>query len=215
MFLRSTLIKLKEYSEYGFWLYKKLTTKELNNNHYEFFYTQYFNLNKDFYKNKKVLDIGCGPRGSLEWADNALERIGIDPLAEKYKKLQHSSHEMHYVNAYAEKMPFYNDYFDIVCSFNSLDHVDDLQAVCKEIKRVLKPGGLLLIIVDIHNTPTITEPQTTKWSIISDYFKTFEVLQLKKLKAIKRGKIYTNVRLNTAIAENEKSGILTAKLLYK
>ena len=40
---------------------------------------KYFNLDKSFYKNKRILDVGCGPRGSLEWDDMALERVGLDP----------------------------------------------------------------------------------------------------------------------------------------
>ena len=29
-------------------------------------------------------DIGCGPRGSLEWATMAAERVGLDPPVNKY-----------------------------------------------------------------------------------------------------------------------------------
>ena len=39
----------------------------LNNKHYEQFYTEIFDLDKNFYNDKIILDIGCGPRGSLEW----------------------------------------------------------------------------------------------------------------------------------------------------
>ena len=37
-----------------------------------------------FLSNKIVADFGCGPRGSLEWATSAKERIGIDVLANAY-----------------------------------------------------------------------------------------------------------------------------------
>ncbi len=38
----------------------------------------------DFLKGKIVADFGCGPRGSLVWADSAVLRIGIDILADRY-----------------------------------------------------------------------------------------------------------------------------------
>jgi hypothetical protein len=41
----------------------------------------------DFFKGKKFLDIGCGPRGSLEWASQATTRVCADPLAVQYGKL--------------------------------------------------------------------------------------------------------------------------------
>jgi len=49
-------------------------------------FLDYFGLSKDFYKGKKILDIGCGPRGSLEWADMTLERVGLDPPGRKILK---------------------------------------------------------------------------------------------------------------------------------
>ena len=36
----------------------------------------------DFLAGKIVAAFGCGPRGSLVWAPNALLRIGIDVLAD-------------------------------------------------------------------------------------------------------------------------------------
>ena len=46
----------------------------LKNSWYVDTFTRRVGIEKDFYHNKKILDIGCGPRGSLEWADMAAER---------------------------------------------------------------------------------------------------------------------------------------------
>jgi ubiquinone/menaquinone biosynthesis C-methylase UbiE len=40
----------------------------------------------------------------------------------------------------AGQIPFPDAYFDVVCSLNSLDHVDDFDKVAAEIIRVLAPG---------------------------------------------------------------------------
>jgi len=109
---------------------------------------------------EKILDVGCGPRGSLEWATEAAERIGLDPLANEYLKLGADKHQMRYVDSPAEHIPFSNDYFDVVCTFNSLDHVANVGATASEIKRVLKPGGTFLIMVEVDHEPTACEPVT-------------------------------------------------------
>ena len=113
-----------------------------------------------FFDNLVCLDIGCGPKGSLTWLDNALARIGIDPLAEDYMEFGISNHKMIYLLAKAEAIPLPTSYVDIVFSLNSLDHVDDVIAVCSEIRRVLKPGGFFIGSLNIDMTSTITEPFT-------------------------------------------------------
>jgi 2-polyprenyl-3-methyl-5-hydroxy-6-metoxy-1,4-benzoquinol methylase len=75
-------------AEINYWLSRyHAEGHTLANGHYEYFYTENFGLVKDYFNGKRILDIGCGPRGSLEWADNALVRIGLDPLANDYMQL--------------------------------------------------------------------------------------------------------------------------------
>ncbi|MFY8005208.1 MAG: hypothetical protein ACOVNR_10190, partial [Chitinophagaceae bacterium] len=66
-------LRFKEFCELLFWKMKKWNQKQLDNQHYAFFFTEYFGLTNQFYTNKTILDIGCGPRGSLEWANNTKE----------------------------------------------------------------------------------------------------------------------------------------------
>lgn len=209
-------VKFKEAFELAYWKMTKRRDKLFGNEHYQYFYTDYFQLDSEYYKGKNILDIGCGPRGSLEWAESAKERIGLDPLAEAYMSLGAANHKMTYVSDYVENMPFGNDYFDVICSFNSLDHVGDLKESCKQIERVLKPGGLFLLIVDIHKYPTPTEPQQLPWNFIESYFPTFLVLDKKRLKRKGAGKIYSNLKRADLKADDEfGNGILTVKLQKK
>jgi 2-polyprenyl-3-methyl-5-hydroxy-6-metoxy-1,4-benzoquinol methylase len=128
--------------------------------HYESLFTTVYGLTRNDYQGKKVIDIGCGPRGSLEWATMAAERVGLDPLASKYLGLRAKRHEMKYVNASAESIPFPEGYFDIVTCLNALDHVDDLQQSIAEIKRITRAGGFFLLSVEIDHPPSNTEPIT-------------------------------------------------------
>jgi ubiquinone/menaquinone biosynthesis C-methylase UbiE len=145
--------------------YKK-ERQRLSNSHYRYFYTELFGLGLDDYTGARVMDIGCGPRGSLEWAVNAAERVGLDPLADEYLKLGAASHQMTYVAAPSERMPFPDGSFDVVCTFNSLDHVDDLDRTIAEIKRITRPGGTLLMIVEIDHPPTRTEPLSLSRDVV-------------------------------------------------
>ncbi len=149
--------KLKGYLEYRFWrkLYKK---KGLHNGHFPYFFTDFFGLKSSWYENKKVLDIGCGPCGSLEWANTALLRIGLDPEVCRYWKLGIHLHKMNYVNGLVEGIPFRDASFDLVSSFNSLDHVDHVDTALSEIIRVLKPSAHLLLILEVNHDPRPTEP---------------------------------------------------------
>lgn len=79
--------QLKGYVELKYWKDRLHHEGELKNAHYKYFYTSHFDLSEEDWTGAVVLDIGCGPRGSLEWADMTKERYGLDPLAKDYLKL--------------------------------------------------------------------------------------------------------------------------------
>ena len=209
-------IRIKRIRELYYWKYMKEGEKDLSSKHYQEFFTSHFDLNKEFYINKKILDIGCGPRGSLEWADMVSERIGLDCLANEYLKLGADKHKMAYVNAPAEKIPFDEDYFDVVSSFNSLDHVDDIDNTIKEIKRVLKPKGIFLLITDVNHEPTVTEPLTFSWDIINEFEPEFEKIEEKHYE--KQNGIYKSIRENKIYDHKDltkRPGVLSVRFKKK
>ncbi len=97
---------------------------------------------------KAVLDIACGEGyGSNLLAAKAASVTGmdidsgsIDKAAKKYQK-----ENLRFIQAGAEKIPAADAQFDLVVSFETLEHLADHDTMIKELKRVLKPGGLLLI----------------------------------------------------------------------
>ena len=48
------------------------------------------------------------------------------------------------VSEYSESLPFEDDKFDVVNCRQALHHARDLRQTCREINRVLKPGGLMI-----------------------------------------------------------------------
>jgi len=153
--------------EYSYWERKaKEEQGHLANAHYAELMTLPFKLTKDAFHGKKVLDVGCGPRGSLEWLQGcALLTACADPLANDYGKLGAHNHSAVYVKAGAENLPWIDQSFDVVTSINNMDHVDNPAAALREVHRVLRPGGTFLITVDIHPTPTRCEPQALGWEL--------------------------------------------------
>jgi SAM-dependent methyltransferase len=146
-----------------YWSHRAALEGELGNAHYERVFTVQFGLSPSFFDAQRVLDVGCGPRGSLEWATGAARRVGLDPLVERYRELGIARHAMEYVAAPAERMPFADASFDVVASLNSLDHVDDVDAAVAEITRVAAPGATWLLTVEVGHEPTATEPHSLPW----------------------------------------------------
>jgi 2-polyprenyl-3-methyl-5-hydroxy-6-metoxy-1,4-benzoquinol methylase len=69
----------KHSAEMSYWQ-RQYESKNFHNSWYEYFYTEAFDLNKKDYLGKNLLDIGCGPQGSLEWIANDARCFGLDPL---------------------------------------------------------------------------------------------------------------------------------------
>lgn len=182
MKIRSTLESRRDkgWHELNYWQGRQQAEGTLKNSHYLPLYTTMFQVDRSFYASRRVLDIGCGPRGSLEWATETAERVGLDPLVEQYRTLGIARHAMTYVAAPAEHIPFGDGHFDIVTSLNSLDHVDDPKAAMVEIARVLKPGGSFLLEVEIGHDPTPMEPISFWFDILDDLASNFQVLDERR-----------------------------------
>ena len=169
----------KNQYELFYWRMRKRNEGTLNNQGYFTLFNTLMELEPEFYRDKKILDLGCGPRGSLEWADMAAERVGLDPLVDSYRALGIDEHSMRYVNAPAEQIPYPDGYFDVVTSINSLDHVDDLDQTVSEIIRVTADGGHFLLAVEVNHEATIAEPHTLQWDIV-DRFSPGMIVEYEK-----------------------------------
>jgi SAM-dependent methyltransferase len=169
---RSMRTYVKEAVELAFWRKtRRVSAGGLYNRHFERYFTVPFDLERSFFDGKRMLDVGCGPAGSLEWAEGALERVGADPLADRYRTLDTEAHAMTYVTAASEDLPFEDGCFDVVSMLNALDHVDDPQAAIRELERVTAPGGDILLVVEVDHPPTLTEPHRLREADILSWFR--------------------------------------------
>ncbi len=211
-----THISCKEENELHYWKERKKAEGVLTNKHYEHFYTTHFGLTASYYENKIILDIGCGPRGSLIWASMASRRIGLDPLAKEYLRLGARNHQMEYINAPSEAIPLMDSECDAVFSFNSLDHVEDVHQTLKEIKRVTRPGGIFLLLVEVNHPPTQCEPHRLRPKKLIDSLKPeFYCDSLQVYKRVDNG-MYKSILGDNKISHPEDTneiGYMSAKFI--
>ena len=143
--------------------------------HQEKKYLEDLHLTKDIFRGFNVLDIGSGGIPSGLVFENCIIYC-LDPLIDLFNELgypfKYYGERAKFINSYSEKMPFPNNYFDAIISVNALDHVDNFHKSVLEIKRVLKPGGLLRIHLHYHQQ-TVLEPIELSDRIIQQEFESF------------------------------------------
>jgi len=183
----------KGLAELDYWRTRRSAEGSLANHWYQRVFTEPFGLKKEFFDAKRVLDIGCGPRGSLEWAENTTLRVGLDPLADLYRELGTDRHKMGYLSAPCERIPAGDASFDIVTALNSIDHVDDIDACIKEIKRVVRVGGNILLMTDLHDEPTPTEPVVFSWDVLNRFGPECVAVFIRHLEKIHKGNGHESV----------------------
>jgi SAM-dependent methyltransferase len=99
-----------------------------------------------------VLEDGCGVGEYLaHLARQAKQAVGLDYEFERALEARLKVPEV--VCGAGEKLPFPDDYFDLVLSHEVLEHVQDDQKSVDEIIRVLKPGGRLILFVPNRGYP--------------------------------------------------------------
>jgi SAM-dependent methyltransferase len=106
-------------------------------------------------KKLKVLDVGTGfginvaflagwlSKGSAVWTVDPSKEVLTDVKAALDKE---SSRLVRFAVATADDLDFGDGFFDFVVSVMVLHHVKKLQPALKEMARVLKPGGTLVIV---------------------------------------------------------------------
>jgi ubiquinone/menaquinone biosynthesis C-methylase UbiE len=121
---------------------------DLEDSHFWFVGKRYFidaYLEKVATKRLKILDIGSGTGGLTKYIERYGKVKGLerDKIACEYCVIR----KIDVVRGSAEKLPFRNKSFDLVTIFDVLYHrnVKDLDKAIKEVNRVLRRNGYLLI----------------------------------------------------------------------
>jgi len=102
----------------------------------------------------RITDVACGTGDMLLFwkkeADRASvvvgEYLGIDPSEGMLEVARKKLPECHFIQAYAQDLPLMDETSDIVSITYGIRNVVDRYEAIKEFYRVLKPGGILVIL---------------------------------------------------------------------
>lgn len=134
-----------------------------------------FHLAGDEFKNKKVLDIGTGQGGIAQCLSEAGNSVISVDVERQFSEENEIGFEFVQVNN--EILPFENNYFDVVVSNHTAEHLTDRDLHLSEINRVLKNGGICYFALPNRFFPY--EPHTKTlfihWLPNKLFWKTLEI----------------------------------------
>ena len=102
----------------------------------------------DIVKGKVILDIASGSGyGTALLSKSAAKVYGVDVSADAvaYAQAHYGASNISYSQGDGQKIPLEDATVDIVVSFETIEHIKDYKQFIEEVKRVLKPDGLLLL----------------------------------------------------------------------
>lgn len=131
----------------------------------------YFAINQFDIKDKIVLDIASGEGyGSNIIASKSKYVYGIDISKDaiEYASQRYQKKNIQFIQGAADKIPLKNNSIDIVVSFETIEHHNKHSEMLKEIKRVLKENGVLIM----------SSPDKLNYSDIPKFDNEFHVKEL-------------------------------------
>src|SRR5215212_4968280 len=104
------------------------------------------------FEGKRLLEVGCGMGTDLlQFARGGALCTGVDltPRSVEISSLHLGLYGMRadFALADGERLPFADDSFDVVYSNGVLHHTPDTAGAVRELRRVLKPGGLARVML--------------------------------------------------------------------
>lgn len=105
----------------------------------------------------RLLDLGCGSGySSLRLAESDYRVTGMD-ISAKFldQAASRIGDRLQYTVGDALELPFADQAFDGVASFDMIEHVVDAERVFKEVDRILKPGGRVVFVCPNYWSPFI------------------------------------------------------------
>jgi SAM-dependent methyltransferase len=100
-------------------------------------------------RNASIIDVGCGSGRMLDELARFGDVAGVDVSASAVAAAQARGH-LRVSRARAEELPFPDDSFHLVTCLDVLEHTPDDERTLRELLRVTRPGGHLLVTVPAY-----------------------------------------------------------------
>ena len=146
---------------------------------------------------QSVLEVGCGTGyGTVDLAEALPGIVAVDRIAPEPEN-RHSRAQ--FIRSDARKIPLESNCFDLVLSFQVIEHIEDPVPYLKSIARTLKSGGTALL-----TTPNLKESDGENPFHVREYTKEelsdlltpyFEEVEILGVFASKEPKAYYDARL--------------------
>jgi SAM-dependent methyltransferase len=100
----------------------------------------------------RILDAGCGTGAMLDHLTAYGEVVGVDISLEAMRLARSREVEgCRLVQCSLTDLPFEDDSFDLVTSFDVVSHIREHELAFQELRRVLKSGGRLIMNLPAYN----------------------------------------------------------------
>jgi ubiquinone/menaquinone biosynthesis C-methylase UbiE len=96
----------------------------------------------------RLLDVGCGTGALLERLTaihSPAQMVGLDPTPQMLALARQKLPGVALLEGFAERLPFQAEEFDVVVSCSVFHYIQDPAAALREMRRVLRRGGRLVI----------------------------------------------------------------------
>jgi len=106
---------------------------------------------RKFARRGKVLDVGAGTGKILEELQRkGWEAIGVDGEKEAIAWSKKRGVKVKQIDIAEKRLPFPSNRFDLVLMLDVLEHISNDRKITGEVKRILKPRGILIITVPAY-----------------------------------------------------------------
>jgi len=133
----------------------------------------------EYVQDKVVLDIACGEGyGSAMLAESAKRVWGVD-IAEDiitYAKTKYKKVNLQFKIGSCAEIPLKDSSVDMVVSFETIEHHSQHEAMMSEVKRVLKPGGAIIISSPDKHTYSDLRSYDNQYHVKELYYDEFKNL---------------------------------------
>lgn len=156
---------------------ERFTPESVREIWYEHFHRYVFAL--EFVRGKHVLDAACGEGyGSALLTSAAASVTGVDISAQavEHATARYTAPNLEFREADCTCLPFRDDEFECIVSFETLEHLHDQQGLMSEYRRVLKSDGFLLISTPDKAVYSDQQKNENEFHVSELYREQFEAL---------------------------------------
>ena len=95
----------------------------------------------------RLLDLGCGTGGASLVLSSYGHAVGVDRSPASFAIARDRPYAHRVVASAGATLPFAEASFDVVCALDILEHLDDDAAAARELYRICKPDGAVIVFV--------------------------------------------------------------------